>query len=229
VLYSGNLLAMITVPSFEKTVNSLTDIVDAVEKDGFTLNLVGDSSYELYLKEADSVITKNLYNLLSKNLPENNDEGFDNVLKFKYIYIDSLSKSTVHIAKRGSNKFHISRESFSPQPLGIVLYKEAPFKDLFNRYLLYMNEAGLIDKWIRDVMDKAAIASQEHNNHENYGPLPIALSQIWAAFFLLLLGNTVAFVVLLLECCWGTNSRKHSAKETNEAKEDDNKMAGDAN
>ncbi|XP_068229792.1 glutamate receptor ionotropic, delta-2-like [Palaemon carinicauda] len=83
VIYSGTLTAVLVTPAFEKPIDDLTDLPQAISN-GFTLGIVGETSFEYLFKEAKQGIYKETWNLFnhkdrSKSFFSGPDEPFDKV------------------------------------------------------------------------------------------------------------------------------------------------------
>ncbi|CAL4247028.1 unnamed protein product, partial [Meganyctiphanes norvegica] len=150
---------------------------------------------------ADFGIYKQIWGLFnhedpSKSFHETPQDGFDRILKRKYILMDPRISSTIQVARRGASKYHISRDSFNPQGLGIACNEGAPFKTVFERNLALLHASGLIWHWVNQEIAKVAGGAAESDQEDNSA---ITLIHLQAAFFLLVLGISISFLCFLLE------------------------------
>ncbi|XP_066976336.1 glutamate receptor ionotropic, delta-2-like [Macrobrachium rosenbergii] len=201
VLYSGTLTAVLVTPAFEKPIDDLTDLPQAVH-DGFTLGIVGETSFEYLFKEAKQGIYKETWKLFnhedrSKSFFSTPDEGFDKILPNKLIMINPQLSSRIRATTRGLSSFHFAKLTFYPQGYGIVCFSGAPFRSKFNQILSYMMEGGLISKWTDEEVTKAAGKSPAAERKREH--TAITIKHLQAAFFVLLFGFLIAAVTLVIE------------------------------
>ncbi|KAK7085911.1 hypothetical protein SK128_018156 [Halocaridina rubra] len=181
VLYSGILTAVLVTPAFDKPVDHLTDLPKAV-KEGFTLGIIGDTSFEELFKAAKEGIYQETWELFnhkdrSKSFLKHPDEGFDKILEEKFIFVNPQLNSKIRATRRGLGKFHFAKQSFYPQGYGIATFSGAPFKRKLNYMLSLMTEGGLITKWA-DV-EVAKVAGKSHPEDTNrLGPTAITLKHL---------------------------------------------------
>ncbi|KAG7167761.1 putative Glutamate receptor ionotropic, delta-1-like 39 [Homarus americanus] len=76
------------------------------------------------------------------------------VLTHDIVYISAKINSEIRAAQKGRNHFYHARQTFFPQSYGIVCTSGAPFKNRFDSELGKMVQAGLINKWMRDELEK---------------------------------------------------------------------------
>ncbi|XP_066976057.1 glutamate receptor ionotropic, delta-1-like [Macrobrachium rosenbergii] len=210
VLYSGTLTAVLVTPAFEKPIDYLTDLPEAVKK-GATIATVGDSSFEMLFKEAKEGIYKEIWHLFnhkdrSQSFFPGPDEGFDRIIPKKVIFLNAQFNSRIRATQRGFSKFHIAKQSFYPQGYGLACFSGAPFMGKFNKMISYMTEGGLVMKWADDQVLKVALGRKNTEELDSGGPTPITLKHLQAAFIVLALGYAIAVLVLGTEIFWKTCS-----------------------
>ncbi|XP_064120838.1 glutamate receptor ionotropic, delta-2-like [Macrobrachium nipponense] len=211
-LYSGTLTAVLAVPAFEKPIDSLTDLLDAVIKDGFKPVVVRGTSNEFIFSDATSGIYKQLWDVFD---PKDRyvyswDEGIDKVISGKYVFANAYLGAVIRAKSRGLHKYHFAKNTFYPQSYGMACANGAPYKTLFDSLLIQITSAGLVQKWTKDEVSKVKSADSSSSS----GPGAITLVQLQAAFFILLIGYFLATIALIVEAIIGVCSKsKTSAKE----------------
>ncbi|ROT84901.1 hypothetical protein C7M84_021915 [Penaeus vannamei] len=201
-LYAGTLTAMLASPSYEKPIDSLWDLLEAIKHEGYMLNVVFQSANEFVFKEATQGIYKELWDVFDPSVGYVHSwtEGVEKVLTGKFSYMNAQLGAEIRALRLGRHRFHFARNSFYPQRYGMALTSGAPFKEEFDRVLLQLTAAGLVDKWTRD-----ELASVRRDGRATEGPAgdegpgAITLVHLQAAFFLLVLGCAVSAVVLVGE------------------------------
>ncbi|XP_069995050.1 probable glutamate receptor [Penaeus vannamei] len=201
-LYAGTLTAMLASPSYEKPIDSLWDLLEAIKHEGYMLNVVFQSANEFVFKEATQGIYKELWDVFDPSVGYVHSwtEGVEKVLTGKFSYMNAQLGAEIRALRLGRHRFHFARNSFYPQRYGMALTSGAPFKEEFDRVLLQLTAAGLVDKWTRD-----ELASVRRDGRATEGPAgdegpgAITLVHLQAAFFLLVLGCAVSAIVLVGE------------------------------
>ncbi|XP_068201596.1 glutamate receptor ionotropic, delta-2-like [Palaemon carinicauda] len=130
--YAGLLTATLIIPAFEKPIDSLQDLPEAVAS-GFTLSVVGGTTNEYIFKEATGGILKQTWELFnhkdrSKSFLPNPTIGLELILAEKYIHICPQDVGELLATKMGINNFYFSKETFFPQIDGFALPPGAPYK-----------------------------------------------------------------------------------------------------
>lgn len=126
------------------------------------------------------------------------DESVKVLMKYKNFSI--LAKDD-HMSLKIDNKIqniHRLKDSkFINYPVVIPLAKGSPFLGVLNRLIFNITESGLIFKWLSDVRRnlKNDLISREKHDGTNY---LVTEDLIWL-YFLFLVGQGVAFLVLLIE------------------------------
>ncbi|XP_069995052.1 glutamate receptor ionotropic, delta-2-like [Penaeus vannamei] len=156
-MYSGTLTAFLAVPSFEKPIDSLWDLLRACEEEGYQPMVTYDTANVFLFEKATSGIYKEIWERFQ---PENGyvytgDEGVEKVLTGKYAYLGGRLASEVRMTIFGQEQYHLARQTFQPQAYGVMLNSGSPYKGVFDKALLQLVESGLVGKWTRDEVDMA--------------------------------------------------------------------------
>ncbi|XP_069171820.1 probable glutamate receptor isoform X1 [Procambarus clarkii] len=198
-LYSGTLTAVLAIPSFEKPIDSLVDLLNAIKKDGFIPVFAYGTSNEFIFREATSGIYRDIWHMFTPSLGyvRSFDEGVEKVLMGKYAFVNSYMAVEIRVRKTGISKFYMAQQTFYPQGYGMALVSGAPYKNVFSHVLLQLRESGLVDKWTKDEVSK--LKRQDKSGRSSSLPGAITLLHLQAAFFLLLSGFSLASAVLITE------------------------------
>ncbi|XP_042857157.1 glutamate receptor ionotropic, delta-2-like [Penaeus japonicus] len=206
-LYSGTLTAVLAVPSFEKPIDSLFDMLEAMKENGFQPLINYGTTNEFILREATSGIYKEIWDLFDPEVGyvRNVDTGVNRVLTGKFAFMNAWLASEIRINKLGKHKYYMARNTYYPQGYGMVLNSGAPYKKLFERSLTQLTESGLVSKWTRDEVQKVEGqgagdgAGDDDDGGSRGGPGAITLMHLQAAFFMLGMGHFLASLILLSE------------------------------
>ncbi|KAK3864235.1 hypothetical protein Pcinc_030055, partial [Petrolisthes cinctipes] len=126
-------------------------------------------------------------------------------------YMSGRVGSEIYAIQNGRQRYHLARDTFMPQPYGIVCPSGAPFTPTFSLMLGRMVESGLVDKWHRDEVTNFIIqqtASQGKGEDQGAGTnmgqvrvaiKPLSLDHLQGGFYILGLGSLVAGSVLITE------------------------------
>ncbi|XP_068228681.1 glutamate receptor ionotropic, delta-1-like [Palaemon carinicauda] len=200
VLYSGMLTATLIIPSFEKPINSLTDLPMAI-KDGFTIVVTDDTSDEYMFKNAKEGIYAETWKLFNhkdraKSFVPHPSYAMDGIVNDQLVLINGILGARYLSMRRGIRRYHFARDSFASQYYGVACISGAPFMFSFNKILSYMIEGGLITKWVDYEFQKVA-----GNNIviERSGPKAFTIKHLQAAFYILTIGYLASILFLGLE------------------------------
>ncbi|XP_069936658.1 probable glutamate receptor [Cherax quadricarinatus] len=199
--YVAMLIASFTLPKLTPTLNSLEDLVQSDLAWGIQDHEAAD--YQL-LKTSDVPLYQKLYKGL-KVCPSL-DECLVRARDTKYAFITWRLYVEDRIAIRftsvtGERKLHIATNDFFPSDIGWALSAGCPYRSKFNQQIRRLLEAGLISKWISQII-KNPKRREEVDNKEMptlEGPQPITLAQLAGAFYILDIGNILALLLFWVE------------------------------
>ncbi|KAK4312201.1 hypothetical protein Pmani_016354 [Petrolisthes manimaculis] len=205
-LYSGTLMAVLAVPSYETPVDSLWDLPAAVAQ-GFSVGFVKDTSIQYIFQEAKGGVYQEVWKLLDyTNFVRYPDHAFDKITQEKYLFISYQMNSELRAVQRGRQRFYFAQQTFYPQGYGIACFSGAPFLPKFNQMLMRMLSSGLILHWKDIELGRAYSSSSASSSTPtltgNRKPGAITLEHLQAAFFVLVLGFLTAVISLVGEVAW---------------------------
>lgn len=97
----------------------------------------------------------------------------------------------------GNRNLHIMNDCVINMPISIGLQKNSPILRRFNKYVRRIIEAGLVKKWLDDVM-QATLQADSTETTENTKAI-MNLSKLIGAFVALFIGYIFSLIVLLAE------------------------------
>ncbi|KAK4313239.1 hypothetical protein Pmani_015416 [Petrolisthes manimaculis] len=211
-VYAGTLTAYLTKPSFNKPIDSLEDLLEARER-GVVASINAGSSFYMVLKTATSGIFKTIHDSLdpSRSFATYGTIAVGEVVEKNTAYMSGRVGSEIYAIQNGREKYHLARDTFMPQPYGIVCPSGAPFTPTFSLMLGRMVESGLVDKWHRDEVTNFIIQqTASQGKGEDQGPgtnmglvrvaiQPLSLDHLQGGFYILGLGSLMAGSVLIAE------------------------------
>ncbi|XP_068249304.1 DNA ligase 4 [Palaemon carinicauda] len=160
-MYSGTLTAFLSVPSYEKPIDSLSDILEATEK-GFYPVIFREGSIDFLLKFATSGVYREIGQLISeeKNYVDVIADGVAAALQSKAVYIEARLASEMQTLKQGQDQFYMGRQSFFPQSYGIVCRTRSPFKGVFSNVMSKSVSVASLVPWsqVCKMLDKVQSA-----------------------------------------------------------------------
>ncbi|CAL4148062.1 unnamed protein product, partial [Meganyctiphanes norvegica] len=195
VLYSGNLIASFTIPSLEKPIDSLYDLVRASDEKDMCLALIPGTVYEFWFEAYSCKETRNYFRI-SCHMCVIHHFLDKLVLTENVAYpMSKIGAQCVFAQGRKPYLYHIGRETFNSDFYGIAVSSGSPFRKPFEKILLRLNEAGLIDKWANDEIYKM----QSSDRPDSSGLTQITMDHLQAAFYLILSGHTISLLVFITE------------------------------
>ncbi|XP_042224799.1 glutamate receptor ionotropic, delta-2-like isoform X2 [Homarus americanus] len=196
-MYSGTLTAVLAIPAYERPIDSLPDLVHAAKHKGYKPVVVYGTVNEFLLKEAEDGIYKEVWDVFdpSEGYVNTYTDGTNKVLTGKFVFINARLGAEIRAIAKGRHRFYLGKSSFYPQGYGIACTSGSPFKNVIEQILTHLGSAGLVQKWIRDEMEKES----NHDDGANKGPGAISFVHLQAAFFLLGMGSFVGGLTLLME------------------------------
>ncbi|XP_071527006.1 LOW QUALITY PROTEIN: glutamate receptor ionotropic, delta-2-like [Panulirus ornatus] len=197
--YMGNLIAFLTVPSQARKIASLEELARADVR----IHMLDYGNFVPgYLWSSADPVLAQLGNKLSL-LPD-----YDRVLE-AFDAGDGVLEATEYsqflfITRGRSTTSYAVEEKLYPNYVAWAFQKGAPYKHVFDRYLSWMSQSGLVDHWRRSVVDSFRRSTGRGRGvarprEERQYLQPLSLEHLQGAFIVLALVSCVALVVLLLE------------------------------
>ncbi|KAJ3647500.1 hypothetical protein Zmor_019374 [Zophobas morio] len=190
-LLQGYMFRIFTTTTFYPDINTL----EQLDKSGLTLvwNL-------WFIFEDNSSIIKSLERKSKPMLDDTvNSVAFHrNVAAVEPKVLAELL-TTMYIDNEGFPLLHIVDECLTTLLVGHMVSKGSAFLTVFNNAISKMVEAGLIDKWMRDMFESTATEKMFILNQNKQGVKGFSLYDVQVAFYVILLGYVGSVVVFLFE------------------------------
>ncbi|KAK4313216.1 hypothetical protein Pmani_015393 [Petrolisthes manimaculis] len=194
-VYAGTLTAYLTKPSFDKPINSLEDLLAARER-GVVAAVTSGTS------------TETIFKVVERNTA----------------WISGMVSLEIYAIRYLGENYHLSLNSFYPQPYGIACPPGAPYTPTLNLVLGRMVQSGLVDKWHRDEVTKLKQSADKRMDEGQGGKSsvreegvtvkPLALDHLQGAFYILGCGALLAANVLFIEVVTHYLTLSHSNTRT---------------
>ncbi|XP_069942931.1 ionotropic receptor 21a-like [Cherax quadricarinatus] len=200
VVYRSSLTAFLTIPLQQPPINTLQQLV------GSSLPAWGATglTFKKILEEnPDPTVQR----LALRYLPVTDaSQGILLTAQGKYAMMENRQFLQYVIATNYTNQFgeetlHVMKECFLPFRIGMAMPKQAPYKPNFDIIVTRVVEAGLVGKWLREVLfmsrRRGSTAAQDTTN------TAFTLDNLQGAWLLLGSGLLISLVVFLLEVMVG--------------------------
>lgn len=115
----------------------------------------------------------------------------------KLTCINLIFVGTLKGSSNGDFTLHIMSNCIINMPISLGLQKNSPLKPAVDRFLRRVIEAGLVKKWLNDVMLDTTILEDPLNIEEIKALMD--LKKLYGAFVVLVSGYIFSVIVLLLE------------------------------
>ncbi|XP_068208645.1 glutamate receptor ionotropic, delta-2-like [Palaemon carinicauda] len=196
-LYSGILISVLTVPTYEKPINSLENLLDAMKHRGTKLILGCGSNNEFIFSMTDQKIYQDIWALFDRSVGCINtwDEGIEKVLTGNYAFTNNRMGAEVRASLRGHQKFHFAHNEFYPHGYSIACPTGSPYKSVFEKELIWLMSTGLIQKLARTEL----IKSQKPVTSTEKDKEAFTIQHLQAGFYLLVMGYIVATGIFISE------------------------------
>ncbi|XP_069169716.1 ionotropic receptor 93a-like [Procambarus clarkii] len=212
-VYRGNLTAALTMPKYPPRPETLQQLVKAVHK--VTMPSFGES-FRQFFKQSDSEVFQALSRLME--IVPSAEYGLQQVVEKKQAFMDGrlYLKQTIadHYTRvDGSTILYVGRESAVSSTGAWPIPHDAPYKPQLDRIMMFIIEAGLYEKWVKDVLEKAkqesrrrVLESQESaeeraslSETDTNSNQALTLRHMQGPFLLLVLGLVFSLIVLVSE------------------------------
>ncbi|XP_053641790.2 ionotropic receptor 93a-like [Cherax quadricarinatus] len=165
-VYRGNLTAALTLPKYPPRPETLEQLIKVVDK--VMMPTYGES-FKKFFKQSDSVVYQTLADIMEvvpsaeyclRQAVEKKEGCMDD-----YRYLQQLIADNFTLVD-GSTKIYIGRERIMLAPGAWPIPHDAPYKPQLDILMIHINEAGLYEKWINDIILKAQDDSRKRQREE---------------------------------------------------------------
>ncbi|XP_053638170.2 glutamate receptor U1-like [Cherax quadricarinatus] len=211
--YKTSLTAALAVPSTPPTIDTLDQLLHSDLKFGM-IDAKG-SEYQLF-----SMSNVSLYQKLFKRMTfYSSSESMKRVAEGKYAYIYFKSNlqsiiSTQYTSLSGETLLHLASEEFFPGGYGWAFPKGALYRRTFDNIMWRCVQAGLINKWLKDLYavyleenmeqqtpeERKQLEAVAQAPRDDDGRVVLSLNHLQGPFLILLLGSALGVLFLLSEC-----------------------------
>ncbi|XP_041354478.1 glutamate receptor ionotropic, kainate 2-like [Gigantopelta aegis] len=195
-IYSGNLIAFLTVSRLKLPFDTISGMV---QQDRFTWGTYGGSNYIKFFetsKDKDYQKVAEGFKKFPKEDPSTlstkAEEHRLKVLKGDYCFIGG--KPTLEFWVSQNCQLKLLNEGFYSLLYGIVLPKNSPYTKDFSDQIIGLHETGIMA-----MMKTKWWPQNSCNDDELKYAKAIQLSDIQSAFYVLVIGTVMTFIVLLFE------------------------------
>lgn len=190
------------------TISYYPDIttLEALAKSGLTIS----SNVDVFKDDNNSLATT----LKNLQQPTNGNWALKRAaLQRDVAGIERRLDAMYHIQKRfldenGLPLIHIVDECITSHFIAFIVPKDSPFVEQFNCVIQMLNVGGFTQKWYNDITSSEISRSRSTALRSKDEKKVLLLSDIQAAFYILVIGLSVAFCVFLNEL-WQNRQRVH--------------------
>ncbi|KAK4292077.1 hypothetical protein Pmani_035125 [Petrolisthes manimaculis] len=189
--YVAMLTASFTLPTLSPTLNSLQELVGSDFSWG--IQDQGAADYQL-LKSSTVPLYQEVYRGLDMCPDLNTCITRARDTKYAFITWRLYLEDRIAIkftSETGERQLHVATNDFFPSEIGWAMNPGCPFRDKFNRQILRLQEAGLISKWLHQIIHDPKRRETDATTETN----TLTQSDNMATWKALIIGH-----VLLLAC-----------------------------
>ncbi|XP_069191009.1 ionotropic receptor 93a-like [Procambarus clarkii] len=221
-VYRGNLTAFLMLPKYPPRAETLQQLVTAADR--ITMPPYG-AEFKHFFSKSDSKVFQRLAELI--NIVPSIEVGLRQAIENKQAHLENRRYQQLRIAETytrpdGSSKLYIGRESVLPGQAAWPIPHDAPYKAVLDRCLMAVIEAGLYEKWSKDLLIQAQMDSrtrkqqqreqqQTQENEETDSKSTIqslTIIHLQGAFMLLVLGLAASGLTFAMEILLLCSTRK---------------------
>lgn len=192
---------------YRVTIDTLQELVDSqlpcggfseINRDFFNTSLDG-ASQEIGAKFE----IVNNSDLAIERVSKGDFALYENAFYLKHATVKQQSKENTNSSDIKENDggdyrgLHIMENCVINMPISIGLQKNSPIIKRVNKYIRRVIEAGLVKKWLDDVMQKT-LNSEKSTSNESTKTL-MSLRKMFGAFFALFIGYFFSVTILIAE------------------------------
>ncbi|CAD5120047.1 DgyrCDS8629 [Dimorphilus gyrociliatus] len=197
-IYTGNLVAIMSVRKYKLPVNNLED---AVSNKDFKLIILGNSGHETIFKTADSGVFKKAWEKIIQDPQENIvpdlKTGIEKAKQENTGYIST--RSVVNLVSHLDCELTTTDEKYDFLPNGVTfaVQKGWGYQNLFNKILLEISlEPGLNEKWLRTYNLTQNPSCKDSDSTESNA---IDLATYSGSFYIIAIGFGLALLSITIE------------------------------
>lgn len=212
-MYSANLTSLFARPTKEPPINTLNELMTAMEKEHYQL-LVEENSASHSNLENGTDIYKAIWKLMvqqNKYFIESTEEGMKLVRdRKKYAIIGGRETFYYDTSRFGAQNFHLS-EKLNTRYSAIALQIGCPYLENFNTILMKLFEGGIYSKITEEeyqklrqkqigTVEKATVVSEGAvKAGEDKHLMAMSMKTLQGAFYILIIGYILATLVFFEE------------------------------
>ncbi|XP_047485595.1 ionotropic receptor 21a-like [Penaeus chinensis] len=221
-VYRGNLTASLMLPKYPPRPETLADLLTAV--DAIAMPPYGED-HRRFFKASDSIIFNRAADLMV--IGPSVMEGLTGATQRKQAVMSGRRHVQHTIAEsftdaNGETRLYLGRDSVFPAPSGWPIPHDAPYKHVLDRNIMAVLEAGLYEKWVEIMIDRARRESKERQQRQRNqqekqteetavaetnrnSEKPLTLVHLQGPLILLLLGlifSTFTFTLEVIVVLW---------------------------
>ncbi|XP_023713689.2 glutamate receptor ionotropic, delta-1 [Cryptotermes secundus] len=202
--YSCGLASRLTLPQNNPPLDSVKDLVEAGFHWGHTycptVDIIFDKNNPWHEKfiERFVILDDTDHSYLLKR-------GKHAVFGYKLDVGTNYFLETERVEADDWESMRVMKECMSRFFISLGLAKDSPYTAAFNEGLIRLEEAGIMDKWQRDVLLRRGnrnisfMLQEKRSVIDSAGPLKLSMANLQGAFIILILGNTVATFIFISE------------------------------
>ncbi|XP_071081479.1 glutamate receptor ionotropic, kainate glr-3-like [Haliotis cracherodii] len=196
-VYSGNLIAFLTVAKETKPFNTIPEVADQTDYTwgihGGTLwvNVFQSSTNPSFMKIWDSILKSNLSDPGVLHISADYHKA--RMEAGGYVFFTESDIGSIWATQNCDVR--LLKDYFYRIQYAIGLPQNSPYGELVSDIVLKFHESGLMGAWKQKWWPKGSNCSFTQVVHK-----PIEISQLQSAFYVLLVGISLAFTTMCLEC-----------------------------
>ncbi|XP_038053842.1 glutamate receptor ionotropic, kainate 2-like isoform X2 [Patiria miniata] len=201
--YTANLAAFLTVTRMENPINSLEDL--AMQKSVVYGTIVNSSLHRFFEKRKHQGIYERMWNFMSTSkinpwVP-NAEAGYKRVQTEDYAFFWD-APILDYIKQKECNVMTVGKP-FNLKGYGIATPRGLPWRDEISMVILRLQEKGILEELRKKWFDRESSCAEDTViMSSNRGAADINLDQIAGAFYVLIIGAVLSFVVVIIEHIW---------------------------
>ncbi|XP_071052070.1 glutamate receptor ionotropic, kainate glr-3-like [Onthophagus taurus] len=200
-IFQGSLVTSFSVVSYYSDINSLIDL----EKSDLPIS----TSLDVFRND-----TKLMINLSKRTVLSNYNSSMERAAYYGDVAAverrddAELLMKTVYLNDDGSPRLHIVGDCPTVNYLVYIVPKGSPYLPAFNLAINHFWEAGLLDKWYNDAIDFMIMYSVYNKNFKINDELAFNMGDVQTAFYILIFGLFVSFLIFIFEIITKTEKSK---------------------